>query len=99
MTQEQIFALDPTQLEALKRLVEQREKQLYHEMWWTHEQIDDYLYIVHFQDGSFIYFCKGADAYRRYLQDGVMIERKTKDLFPKREILERKNHEQERIRH
>lgn len=67
-----------------------------------HKKIDDYLYLVYYQDGTFNLFCIGADAYERFMKrdDAVRVERKTKDLFPKYEVILKKNErKQKTIRH
>ena len=96
MNQEQILEyisnVNITDLDAIKKMIEEREAEMYEEAWWTHETIDDYLYKVHYQDGHTHITCKGADSYREYIRndDAVWIERYTKDLFPTYEFLMRK---------
>lgn len=96
MTREQIYeyvsTMDSAELDAIKMMVAARENELYDIRWWTHEKIDDYLYIVHYRDGRKHLTCKGADSYREYMRsdDAVWIERYTKDLFPEYEFLMRK---------
>ena len=96
MNQEQILEyisnVNIADLDAIKKMIEDREEEMYEEAWWTHETIDDYLYKVHYQDGHTHITCKGADSYREYIKsdDAVWIERYTKDLFPTYEFLMRK---------
>lgn len=96
MTREQInqyiSTIDSADLDAIKMMVAARENELYDIRWWTHEKIDDYLYIVHYRDGRKHLSCKGADSYQEYIRndDATWIERKTKDLFPTYETLMRK---------
>lgn len=96
MTREQIFqyvsTMDSADLDAIKMMVAARENELYDIRWWTHEKIDEYLYIVHYRDGRKHLSCKGADSYQEYIRndDAIWIERKTKDLFPTYETLMRK---------
>lgn len=52
-----------------------------------HDFIDDYTYIVYYNDDSFHYYSKGQEAYKSYLNSGVKLERKTKDLYPTYESL------------
>ena len=52
-----------------------------------HDFVDDYLYIVYFQDGAHYTYCKGEDAYSSYKSCGIRLERKTKELFPTYEVL------------
>lgn len=96
MTKEQISdyikSLNVADLDIIKSMVLEREDELYEERWYTHDRIDDYLYIVHYKDGHTHLTCKGKDSYEEYINsdDAVWIERKTKDLFPTFEFLERK---------
>lgn len=81
---------------ALKKMVEDQIEYARHlkENFYLNEQTDDYIYIVRYNDGSFHYVFKGAEAYNEYIgnQRAIKLERKTKDLFPKFEILmERRN--------
>lgn len=67
-----------------------------------HTTVDNYLYIVYYKDGTSNLFCIGADAYERFIKrdDAVRVERKTKDLFPKYEVILKKNErKQKTIRH
>jgi len=57
-----------------------------------HDFVDDYIYIVYYNDGSHYYFSKGTDAYNEYKDYGVKLERKTKDLFPIYETLMEKEY-------
>lgn len=85
-------SLSIADLESVKKLIEQREQDDYDANWKSHKRKDDYFYIIHYKDGT--YFCHhiGYDAYQKYLNDdkAEWIERKTKDLFPTYEFLERK---------
>lgn len=56
-----------------------------------HDFVDDYIYVVYFDDGSVCQYCKGQSAYSMYKSFGVRLERKTKDLFPKYEKLMEKS--------
>lgn len=75
-----------------KDAVEKVEKERYKEMWWTHERMDEYLYIIHYADGHTHLVCKGKEAYNIYEKDSdaIMVEGKTKDLFPTYKVLIRK---------
>ena len=96
MLQEQIHdairSMTSADLEAIKKMIAQEEKDRYDEMWWIHDRIDDYLYKVHYRDGHIHITCKGADSYKEYMMndDAMWIERYTKDLFPTYEFLMRK---------
>ena len=52
-----------------------------------HDFVDDYFYIVYFEDGTHHLYSKGEDAYSTYKNCGIRLERKTKDLFPTYEVL------------
>ena len=52
-----------------------------------HDFLDDYFYIVYFNNGTHHLYSKGEDAYNNYMSDGIRLERKTKDLFPMYETL------------
>ena len=83
-----------------KILDEQLEKEYEKpENFMFHTTVDDYLYVVYYQDGTSNLFCIGADAYERYMKrsDAIRVERKTKNLFPSYEVI-LKRHEQKRIR-
>lgn len=85
---------------ALKKMIEDQIEYARHlkENFYLNEQTDDYIYIVRYNDGSFHYVFKGAEAYNEYIESGaVMLERKTKDLFPKFEILMERRNESEGI--
>lgn len=81
-----ISTMDGHQLEALRRKIERQEQIVYDrkENFHLHDRTDNYIYIVNYQDGSFIYDYLGSRAYERYIDDptAVSIDRKTKDLFP-----------------
>lgn len=109
MTKEQTTAfyrsiqfLDGHDLLALKRMIEEQIDYARHlkENFYLNEQTDDFIYIIRYKDGSYHYVFKGAEAYNEYVEskDAVSIERKTKDLFPKFEILMRKENGSEGIR-
>lgn len=97
---EQISAMSLKEIEALKLLIEEREEELYDEAWYRHTRLDDYIYKVHYANGEYCRYCKGADAYEEYLNHGTWIERYTKDLFPTYEFLMRKEpaNEEDRVR-
>lgn len=93
MTKEQIFAFNKgienfvgTDLTELKKLIELKIQEDYDrkENFMLHDRIDDYIYVVYYIDGEYHSYCKGCDAYERYMRDAdaVSIKRKTKDLFP-----------------
>ena len=102
MTQAQIYsfrqnisAYSGTDLTDLKKMIDEKIQEDYNrkENFMLHDRTDDYIYIVHYDDGSYHFWCKGADAYERYINDpeAVRISRKTKDLFPVYEDLIRKD--------
>ena len=53
----------------------------------VHDFKDDYLYIIYYPDGNRSISANGAEAYEKYLKDGIRLDRKTKDLFPVYETL------------
>ena len=78
-------SLTAIELNQLKELIDERIAETYYwkENFMTHTELDNYIYIVYLDDGNYHYYFKGADAYKRYLEDdAVMVDRKTKDLFP-----------------
>ena len=85
-------------LQAVKKMIEEQEEKHYDENWKEHAEIDDYLYIIHYNDkkeytGKNVYYDYIAKrCYEKFLNDdnAVWFERKTKDLFPTYEFLERK---------
>lgn len=93
MSQEQIIAFNNAisaykgvDLEELKKLIDQKIREDYErkENFMLHDDVDDYIYIVYYANGDHHYFCKGKDAYNRYIKDSnaVRVARKTKDLYP-----------------
>lgn len=96
MTNKQIHAaisqMSMADLTAIKEMIREQEDALYDESWQTHDKHDEYIYIVHFTDGSYFYDYLGKRAYELYKTDkyATWIERKTKDLKPTYEFLERK---------
>ena len=87
-----IRSMNTADLEAIKKMIAQEEKNRYDEMWWTHDKIDDYLYKIHYIDGHTYVVCKGKQAYEMYTKDkdAMWLERYTKNLFPTYEFLTRK---------
>lgn len=88
----QISQMNYTDLEALKKLIAEKEEEDYDLTWWTHDHIDDYLYYVFYEDGSKWCHYLGKTAYEEYVRNdrAVCMKRKTKDLFPTWEdLLER----------
>ena len=95
MTLEQmqmIRNLSATELGEIKDFIEKETSNRYEEMWWDHNKIDNYIYKVHLSNGDYRLFCKGKQAYDEYNKNdkAIMVERLTKDLFPKSNILLRK---------
>ena len=66
-----------------------------------HTTVDDYLYVVYYEDGTSNLFCIGADAYDRFRRraDAVMVKRKTKDLFPSYEVILKRNERKQKKIH
>lgn len=93
MTQEQFFDylanISAADLDAVKKIIADREEALYEERWWTHDKIDDYLYYVYYEDGTSWMHCIAKYVYDEYMRNdrAVMLKRKTKDLFPTWETL------------
>lgn len=54
-----------------------------------HDKIDNYIYEINYKDGSSYVDYIGQRAYDKYIHDddAINIYRKTKDLFPTRELL------------
>lgn len=54
------------------------------ENFFLHDYIDNWFYMVNYEDESWHLFVKGQDAYREYTSNpsAVAITRKSKDLFP-----------------
>lgn len=53
-----------------------------------HDFVDDYTYIVHYDDGTKYMFCKGKKAYDQFMTEhGIKLERRTKELRPTYETL------------
>ena len=78
-------SLTALELDQLKKLIDGRIAETYDwkENFMTHTDFDNYIYIVYFEDGGHHFYFKGAEAYKRYLEDdAIMVDRKTKDLFP-----------------
>lgn len=88
MTQEQISevirTLNTTDLDAIKKMIAQEERSRYDQMWWTHDRVDNYLYYVFYEDGSYWMHCIASKVYNEFIKNdkAVCIKRKTKDLFP-----------------
>ena len=53
----------------------------------VHDFKDNYLYIIYYPDGNRSISANGAEAYEKYMKDGIRLDRKTKDLFPTYETL------------
>ena len=98
MTQEQVYAFNSnisqfagTDLEELKKLIDIkiREEQERAENFMLHDWTDNYIYVVYYLNGEYHYYCKGKEAYKRYLNDAdaIKVARKTKDLFPNYETI------------
>lgn len=81
---ELIHAMNSTDFNELKQLIQKEEKSRYDSMWWTHERNDDYLYYVYYEDGTSWMHNIAKKVYDEYLtnSNAVCIKRKTKDLFP-----------------
>ena len=97
-----IADLSGLELEHLKQIIDEQIQIDYEKKdnFMLHDTLDDYLYVVYFENGTYHSFCKGKDAYERDKEDdAVKVVRKSKDLFPTIEILLEKNNEQERVRH
>lgn len=91
-------------LKLIKKMVDEQIKADYEkiENFMYHETVDEYLYVVNYEDGTSNLFSIGADAYERYRKrsDAISVERKTKRLFPTYEIiLSRDERKQKAIRH
>lgn len=108
MTKEQTNAfyrsiqfLDGHDLIALKEMIDEQIEYSRHlkENFYLNDSTDDYIYIVRYNDNSYHYVFKGAEAYNEYIDhnDAIRIERKTKDLFPIFELLMEKKNESERL--
>ena len=102
---ELLCTMNAQQLLNLKSMIDDQIEAAYDlpENFYLHETLDDYLYIVKYDDGSSHLYIKGAQAYREYKANrcAVGIIRKTKDLFPVFELmLVKENHErkQEELR-
>ena len=84
-----------------KQIIEEREYELWEPMWWTHE-MDEWLYVLYYDDGKTHLTHKGKEAYETYCEDEriYLIMRKTKHLFPLWEVvLERSVNGENPIRH
>lgn len=86
-----ISRLNGLDLNRVKDLVDEQLQTEYYkkENFMLHERIDDYLYEVYYSDGRRMSFCIGQKAYKEYMENkfATTIWRKTKDLFPERELL------------
>lgn len=75
----------------LKRLIDIQIQDEYEQVdnFMLHTEIDEYIYVVYYDDSRFHYYCKGKDAYKEYTINphALMIKRKTKDLYPTYELL------------
>ena len=71
-----------------KQIIEEREYELWEPMWWTHE-VDEWLYVLYYDDGKTNLTHKGKEAYETYCEDEriYLIMRKTKHLFPLWEVV------------
>ena len=78
-----------TELKRIKEYFDQKYEQVRRKdsNYILHDFVDDYIYVVYFDDGTVSQYCKGQNAYSMYKNFGVRLERKTKDLFPKYEKL------------
>ena len=81
--------LNGFELKRVKELFEQKYAEVAQKdsNYQVHDFVDDYLYIVYYPNGEHHLTLKGADAYARYLKEGIRLDRKTKDLFPTYETL------------
>lgn len=63
-----------------------------------HDFVDEYFYIVHYENGNTYLYTKGKDAYNEYINssEAVSIVRKTKNLFPTFEEIMSKEKKNER---
>lgn len=79
-------------LALIKLMIAEQENNLKDDNWKKHTWIDDYYYIIHYEDGKVHYDYIGSRAYDKYINDdrAEWIERKDKTLFPTYEFLERK---------
>lgn len=94
--------LDGNDLIALKKMVEEQIEYARHlkDNFYLNDQFDNFIYIVFYANGEYHYIFKGKDAYNEYKDNpaAIRLERKTKDLFPKFEILMEKWNEEKGIR-
>lgn len=84
-----------------KQIIDEREYELWEPMWWTHE-VDEWLYVLYYDDGKTHLTHRGKEAYETYRDDEriYLIMRKTKHLFPLWEVvLERSVNGENPIRH
>ena len=81
--------LNGFELKRIKALFDEMYDQAAHKdsNYQVHNFLDDYLYIIYYPNGETHMTTKGAEAYKNYLEAGVRLERKTKDLFPIYETL------------
>lgn len=79
------------QLNEIKKYIdEQIETQLdKRENFMFRDYIDEYLYVIYFSDGSRDIQCKGNKAYNIFINDSsaIRMETRTKELYPKYELL------------
>ena len=99
-----IGSMNTADLLLLKQYIESKIEDNYDDPgnFYLHDRIDDYIYIVDYEDGTYHYYCKGADAFKEYMgvSYATRIRRKTKDLFPVYETLKEKHERsEEEIRH
>lgn len=89
---EMLRSLSISELESLRDAMNKVIEERYDEMWWIHDKIDNYLYVVHYADDKKHMSCKGKESYEEFMKhdDAIWIERYTKDLFPTYEFLMRK---------
>lgn len=89
--QTELDLLNGIDLMKVKNMVNERIEKEYHkkENFMYHDKIDDYIYMVHYEDGDSRTFCFGKKAYDEYIRSksAYKITRKTKDLFPVYEFL------------
>lgn len=93
--------MDGNDLIALKKMVEDQIEYARHlkENFYLNDQFDNFIYIVLYDNGEYRYMFKGNEAYNEYKDNpaAIRLERKTKDLFPKFEILMERRNESEGI--
>lgn len=84
--------LNGFELEQLKTLFDNKYTELVEldSNYMLHDFPDGYTYIVYYPGERKHYYCKGREAYKEYIRNGIRLERRTHDLYPTYEILERK---------